>query len=130
MRIAIFLACSLAVCGFYLYVLVQLYRDEKGLNARKKSLQKYMYEREPEAPGVAAGKIAKTGQSRFASMKRGTRADYNRPRFYPAAAATQGTNAEAKARRDTAISLILGVGGLAVLFAGMELFNSLVTWAH
>lgn len=130
MRIVIFLVCSLTVCGFYLCVLAQLYREGKGLKAREKSLQKRLCEREPETPSARAMRIVKTANERIALTKRGTRSMFKGPDLNPTANIVAGSRAEALARRDAVISLILGVGGLAALFAGIELFNSLVTWAH
>jgi hypothetical protein len=40
MRIVIFLACALTVCGFYVYVLVGLSQEEKRSNSHKKHLRK------------------------------------------------------------------------------------------
>jgi len=130
MRIAIFLVCSLTVCGFYLYVLAQLYREEKGLKARKKSMQERLSEIEPETPSARAKRIVKTANARIALRKTGTRARIERPLLNPMENIVAGSRAEALARRDAVISLVLGMGGLAALFAGIELFNSLVTWAH
>jgi hypothetical protein len=130
MRLVIFFASSLTVCGFYAYVLAQLYREEKRLNAHKKSLQEHLRETEPETSGARAKRIVRTAQLRVAHGNRGTLRDYERSRFHSAASAAMESNAEAKARRETVISLVLGVGGLAALFAGIEFFNSLVNWAH
>jgi hypothetical protein len=130
MRIVIFLACSLTVCGFYVYVLAQLYREERRLNARKKHLQEHLYDMEPETPSARAKRIVRTAKSRIALRRRGTPRDCERPRFYSAAATAPESNAEAKARKETVISLVLGVGGLAALFAGIELFNSVVIRPH
>jgi len=130
MRIVIFLACSLTVCGFYVCVLTQLYREERRLNAHKKHLQEHLYDMEPETPSARAKRIVRTAKSRIALRRRGTHRDCERPRLYSAAATAPESNAEAKARKETVISLVLGVGGLAALFAGIELFNSLVIRPH
>lgn len=130
MRIVIFLACSLTVCGFYVYVLVQLYREEKRLNARKKRLQEHLDDVEAETPSARAKRIVRTVKSRIALRKGGTRRDYERLSFYPTVTTVPDSNAETLARREAVINLVLGVGGLAALFAGIELFNSLATWAH
>jgi hypothetical protein len=130
MRLVIFLASSLTVCGFYLYVLAQLYREEQRLNAHKKGLQEHLREMEPETSDARAKRVVKTAKSRIALRNHGTLRDYERSGFHSAAAAAMESNAEAKARRETVISLVLGVGGLTALFAGIEFFNSLVNWAH
>ena len=126
MRIVIFLASSLTVCGFYVYVLVQLYREEKRLNARKK----HLHDTEPETPSARAKRIVRTAKSRIALRRGGTRRDYERPRFYPTMTTVPESDAETLARKEAVISLVLGVGGLAALFAGIELFNSLTNWTH
>ena len=130
MRIVIFLASSLTVCGFYVYVLAQLYREERRLNARKKHLQEHLYDLEPESPRERAKRIVRTVNSRIALRNRGTRGSYERPHLNPRVAVVPGSNAEALARRETIVSLVLGVGGLAALFAGIEIFNSLAAWVH
>jgi hypothetical protein len=130
MRIVIFLVSSLTVCGFYVYVLARLYREERRLNARKKHLQEHLYEMELETPSTSPKKVARSVSSRNALRNRGTHRDCERPRFYSAAATAPESNAEAKARKETMISLVLGVGGLAALFAGIELFNSVAIWSH
>jgi hypothetical protein len=130
MRIAIFLVSSLPVCGFYLYVLAQLYREEKRQRSRKNSSQALWNEAEPEKRRTAPKRIVRIGNTGIGFSKHGTGGDYQRPRFRSAVTAARDSKAEAKARRDTVISLVLGVGGLAALFAGIEFFNSLVTWTH
>jgi len=130
MRIVIFLACSLTVCGFYAYVLVKLYREERRLNAHKKRLQEHLHEVEPEPPSAQAKRIVRTTKSRIALRRGGTRGDYVRPPSYPTITTAREGNAEILARREAVISLVLGVGELAALFAGIELFNSLATLAH
>ena len=130
MRIVIFLVSALPLCGIFAYVLVQLRRDERQLNGHKKHLQKHLYEREPESPNARAKRIVKTVNSRIALKERGTQASFERPLLNPTVNIVAGSNLEALARRETIICLIIGVGGLAALFAGIEYFNSLVTWAH
>lgn len=128
MHTVIFLASALPVCGFYAYVLVQLYREEKRHRARKNRLQEHLYELEPETPSARAERIVRTAKSRIALRNRDTRGAYERPRLNPTVTIVPGSTTEALARRETVISLVLGVGGLAALFAGIELFNSLVAW--
>ncbi|HSV21359.1 MAG TPA: hypothetical protein VLH78_00115 [Candidatus Nanoarchaeia archaeon] len=130
MRIVIFLAGSLTVCGFYVYVLAQLYREEKRFNARKKHLQEHLHEMESETPSARAKRIMRTVNSRIALGNRGALGEYDRPPLNTSIAMAPGSNAEDLARRETIISLVIGVGGLAALFVGIEIFNSLVTWAH
>jgi hypothetical protein len=130
MLIIVYLASSLTVCGFFAYVLVQFHREDRRLNAHKKRLQEHLYEMEPETPSAPPKKIARIEDSRNAFMKPGMRRDYERPRFYPTVTTVPESNVEALARRETLIGLILGVGGLAALFAGIQLLNFLVTRLH
>jgi len=130
MRIVIFLACSLTVCGFYAYVLVKLYREERRLNAHKKRLQEHLHEVEPETPSARAKRIVKTVHSRIALSNGRTRGASERPRLNPTLTIVRGSDTETLARRETVVSLVLGVGGLAALFAGIQIFNFLVTSPH
>jgi hypothetical protein len=130
MRIVIFLAVSLPVCGFYAYVLARLHGENRRLSAHKKNLQEHLYEMEPETPSERAKRIVRTVNSRIALRNRGALRENDRLRLNPRMAMVPGSNAEELALRETIISLVLGVGGLAALFAGIEFFNSLVTWAH
>lgn len=43
-----FVVSCLSVCGFYVYVLVQLRREQKRGDAHKKHLPEHLYEMEPE----------------------------------------------------------------------------------
>jgi hypothetical protein len=130
MRIFIFLAASLPVCGFYVYVLAQLHRENKRLNAQKKHLREHLYDMESETPSARAKRIVRNVNSRIALRNRNTPESYKRPRLNLTVAVLPGSNAEELARRETIISLVLGVGGLAALFAGIEIFNSLAAWVH
>jgi hypothetical protein len=130
MRLAIFLVSSLSVCGFYLYVLAQLYWEEKRQRSRKNGSQAPWNEAGPEKRGTAPKRIARIGDTGIGFSKHGTGKDYERPRFHSAATVALDSKAEVKGWRVTVISLVLGVGGLAALFAGIELFNSLVTGTH
>lgn len=130
MRIVVFLACSLTVCGFYAYVLVKLYREERRLNAHNKRVHEHLHEMERETPSARAKRIVRTAKSRIALGNRGALGEYDRPPLNSSIAMAPGSNAEDLARRETIISPVLGVGGLAALFAGIEFFNSMVTWAH
>jgi hypothetical protein len=126
----IFLAFALTVCGFYGYVLFELHREEKRSKTHKKQLRKDLYEWELGTPSARAKRIVRTVSSRIAQTKLGPRAAFERPLLSPPVGTVARRNAEALARREAVISLILGVGGLAALFAGIELFNFLVTWPH
>jgi hypothetical protein len=106
-----FVVSCLSVCGFYGYVLVQFHREQKRLDAHKKRLPEHLYEMEPEPERNAAESHEDSDLcSRAATLPR--------------------ADAQALLRRETLIHLGLAVGGLAGLFAGIELFNSLVTWLH
>jgi hypothetical protein len=130
MRVVIFLVSSLTVCGFYVYVLAQLYREEKRQESLRNRLQEHLHEVQPETRNAAPKTVTKTINSGIGFSKRGVGRDNRRPRFDSLGAVALKSKAEAKARRDTVISLVLGVGGLAALFAGLEFFNSLLTMAH
>jgi hypothetical protein len=128
--LAIFLTSSLLLCGFYLYVLAQLYREEKRQRPHKDSSQAYWNAAGPEKRRTAPKRIAKIGNTGIGFSKHGTGKDYERSRFHSAATVALDSKAEAKGRRVTVISLVLGVGGLAALFAGIRLFNSMVIGTH
>jgi hypothetical protein len=101
----------LSVCGFYAYVLLQLHREQKRLKRHKKRLPEHLYEMEPELDRNAAeGRDDSDLRSR--------------------ASISPKTKAQEFMRRETLIHLTLGLVGLAVVFAGIEFFNSLVTWLH
>jgi hypothetical protein len=107
-----FIVSCLSVCGFYVYVLVQLRREEKRGDAHKRHLAEHLYEMESEHHQSDA---ENPEDPDFLSSGR-----------------TPLSNSEAKAslRRETMLGVGLTVGGLAALFAGIEFFNSLVTWLH
>jgi hypothetical protein len=107
-----FVISCLLVCGFYVYVLVQLRREEKRGDDHKKHLSEHLYEMESERHQSDA---ENPEDPDFLNSGR-----------------TALSNSEAKAslRRDTMVGVGLTVGGLAALFAGIKFFNSLVTWLH
>jgi hypothetical protein len=111
-------------------VLAQLHRENKRLNAQKKHLREHLYDMESETPSARAKRIVRNVNSRIALRNRNTPESYKRPRLNLTVAVLPGSNAEELARRETIISLVLGVGGLAALFAGIEIFNSLAAWVH
>jgi hypothetical protein len=51
-----FVVSCLSVCGFYVYVLVQLRREEKRGDAHKKHLPEHLYEMEAETRQADAEK--------------------------------------------------------------------------
>lgn len=106
-----FIVSCVSACGFYAYVFVHLDRERKRLNAHKKRLPEHLYEMEPEADRSAAGGHEKTESTQ-------------------GLATSPKAGARDSVRRETLIQLSVAVGGLAALFAGIELFNSLVTWLH
>jgi len=111
--LAITLAVScLSVCGFYVYVLVQLRREQKRGDAHKKHLPEHLYEIEPEP-------------------RQGDAENPADPDFLGSGAASpSGSRAEATLRQEAMVRVGLTLGGLAALFGGIEFFNSLVTWLH
>jgi hypothetical protein len=46
------------------------------------------------------------------------------------AAQERKTDTEASVRREALIDIALNLGGLAAVFAGIAIFNSLLTWLH
>jgi Ca2+/Na+ antiporter len=107
-----FIVSCLSVCGFYVYVLVRLRREEKRGDAHKRHLAEHLYEMESEHHQSDA---ENPEDPDFLSS--GRTALYN-------------SEAKASLRRETMLGVRLTVGGLAALFAGIEFFNSLVTWLH
>lgn len=106
-----FVISFLFVCGFYAYVFVHLERERKRLRAQKKRLPEHLYEVRKES----------------ASNKTADRDAYDSP---------GGVSISVKAksqeilRRQTMIQVSLAVGGLAAIFVGIALFNSLVSKLH
>jgi hypothetical protein len=107
-----FVVSCLSVCGFYVYVLVQLRREEKRGDAHKKRLPEHFYEMEPKR---REDDVENPQDPDFLRTLKGIR---------------HNSGAEASLRRETMVGVGLTVGGLAALFAGIEFFNSLVTWLH
>ena len=107
-----FVVSCLSVCGFYVYVLVQLRREEKRGDAHKKRLPEHFYEIQHEP-------------------RQDDAENHQDPDFL-----TKGINRrrscgeEANLYRETILGVGLTVGVLAALFAGIEFFNALVTWLH
>jgi hypothetical protein len=107
-----FIISCLSVCGFYVYVLVQLRREEKRGDAHKKRLPEHFYEMQPE-------------------RRQGDAENRQDPDFLRTKISIRhNSGAEASLRRETMVGVGLTIGGLAALFAGIEFFNSLVTWLH
>jgi hypothetical protein len=110
LAVTLIVSCLL-VCGFYGYVLLQLQREHKRLNAHKKRLPEHLYEVEPEPE--------ETAEDREEDSDLCSRA-----------ATSPKANARVFLRRRTLIDLGFSAGGMAALFAGIKLFSSLVTWLH
>ena len=111
MLAAIFIISCLSVFGFYVYVLVHLRREEKREDACKKRLPEHFYEMGPERRQDGA-------ENHYP--------DVSRTRI----STRHNSRAEAELRRETLLGVGLTVGGLAAVLAGIEFFNSLVTWLH
>ena len=111
MLAAIFIVSCLSVFGFYVYVLVHLRREEKREDAYKKRLPEHFYEMGPE---------------RRQDDAENRHPDVSRTRI----STRHNSGAEAELRRETLLDVGLTVGGLAAVLAGIEFFNSLVTWLH
>jgi hypothetical protein len=111
MLAATFIVSCLSVFGFYVYVLVHLRREEKREDTYKKRLPEHFYEMGPDPRQDGA-------ENRHPDVSR-TRTSTR-----------HGSGAEAELRRETLLGVGLTVGGLAAVLAGIEFFNSLVTWLH
>lgn len=104
--VAVVLVVScLSVFGFYGYVLLQFQQEQKQLKAHKKRLSEHLYEMEPESSKRAAER-------------------HGDPDSRLRATTLPETKAQELMRRETLIQLSLAVGGLAAVFAGIEIFNS------
>lgn len=107
-----FVVSCLSVCGFYVYVLVQLRREQKRGGAHKKHLPEHLCEMEPEPRQCDPENPAD-------------------PDFLSSEAASQSdSRAETILRQEAMLRVGLTLGGLVALFGGIEFFNSLVTWLH
>ena len=107
-----FVVSCLSVCGFYVYVLGQLRREQKRGDAHKKHLPEHLYEMEPEP-------------------RQGDAENPADPDFLSSGETSQsGSRAEAYLRQEAMLRVGLTLGGLAALFGGIEFFNSLVAWLH
>jgi hypothetical protein len=107
MLAVIFIVSCLAVLGFYVYVLVQLRREEKREDAYKKRLPEHFYEMGPE-------------------RRQDNAANRQDPDFLRTRISTRhNSGAEARLRRETMVGVGLTVGGLAAILAGIEFLNSL-----
>jgi hypothetical protein len=109
MLAATFVLSFVAVCGFYAYFVVQLARGHKRMSAHGKCLAEHFYGMGPEPDKDAAE-------------------DSSDPDLLRGASISSKAGPHASTGRETWIQLSLAVGGLAALFAGIELLNSLVTW--
>ena len=107
-----FIVSSLSVLGFYAYVFVQLRREQKRGDAHKRNLPEHLYEMESE--------------------DRQNEAENPEDPYFLSSGATSPWNStvEAILRRETKVRVGLAAAGLVALFAGIEFFNSLVTWLH
>jgi len=101
----------LFVCGFYAYVFVHLEKERKRLAAHKKHLPEHLYEVRQEPA------VNKT-------------TDRDAPDLPGGASISVKAKSREILRRETLIQVSLAVGGLAVIFAGIALFNSLVSKLH
>jgi hypothetical protein len=107
-----FVVSCLSVCGFYVYVLVQLRREQKREGAHKKHLPEPLCEMKPEP-------------------RQGDAENPADPDFLSSEAASQSdSRAETILRQEAMLRVGLTLGGLVALFGGIEFFNSLVTWLH
>jgi hypothetical protein len=106
-----FVISFLFVCGFYAYVFVHLERERKRLAAHKKHLSEHLYEVRQE-PGS------------------NETAHRNAPELPGGASVSVKPKSQEMLRRETLIQVSLAVGGLAAIFAGIALFNSLVSKLH
>jgi Ca2+/Na+ antiporter len=106
-----FVISFLFVCGFYAYVFVHLEKERKRLAAHKKHLAEHLYEMRQEPTSNETS-------------------DRDAPDLPGGASVPMKPKSREILRRETMIQVSLAVGGLAAIFAGIALFNSLVSKLH
>ena len=112
MLAVVFVVSCLSVCGFYVYVFVQLRREQKREDAHKKHLPEHFYEMESDP-------------------RQGDDKKLNPPKFRSSETLTpRDSKTESISRHEAMLRVGLTVGGLAALFGGIEFLNSLVTRLH
>ena len=112
MLAVVFVVSCLTVCGFYVYVLVQLRREQKREDAHKKHLLEHLYEMEPDP-------------------RRGDAKKLELPKFRSSEGLTPpDSKVETMPRQDAMLRIGLTIGGLAALFGGIGFLNPLVTQLH
>jgi len=107
----VFVVSCVSVCGFYVYVFVQLRREQKREDAHKKHLPEHFYEMESDP-------------------RQGDDKRLDPPKFRSSEILTSSNSKEAVSRHEAMLRVGLPVGGLAALFGGIEFLNSLVTRLH
>jgi hypothetical protein len=112
MLAAVFILSFLSACGFYAYVFAKLNQEHRSLKTRKNRLPERLYQ-------------TKQGSARYEAESSSAAVV---PSFVPTTLG--GGKAEGTSRREALAQIGLTLGGLAALFAGIVLFNSLVTWLH
>ena len=111
MLAVMFIVSCLLVFGFYVYVLVQLRREEKRDAVHKRELPEHMHRLEPERSPDDTD-------------------NHQNPDFLGIGSARQRPKADASARREAIFGVGLTIGGLAAVVAGIEFLNSLMMWLH
>ena len=112
MLAVIFIVSCLSVFGFYVYVLVQLRREEKSEDAQKERLPEHFYEMGPER---RQDDVENCRDFDFLGTRTRIR---------------HSSGARASMHRETMVGVGLTMGGLAAVLAGIEFLNSLVTRLH
>jgi hypothetical protein len=115
MLAAILILSFLSACGFYAYVFVKLNREYRRLKADKSRLPERLYQMKPESGGRDPQGSGVAARPSFGGSTSGN---------------TKTVDTWDTARRETVTQIGITLGGLAALFAGIMLFNSLVTWLH
>ena len=112
MLAVIFVVSCLFAFGFYVYVLVQLRREQKRGDAIKKRVSEHLYEIHPDPR-----------RERVPHVKQAEP-------FDPKKDGKSHSRSQDVLRRETMICLGLTGVGLAALIAGIEIFNSLAIRLH
>ena len=109
MLAVVFIISCLAVCGFYIYVLVQFQQEQRHENERQKHFSEHL---------LQIGFRPKTRKDPYVSSATSNHRTGD----------SQRLRKDAALRRETMLDIGFSIAGLLALFAGIELLNSLVNW--
>ena len=111
MLAVVFVISCVSVCGFYIYVLVQLQREQKQESERRKHLPEHLLHIGSRPPKGTDSSVS------WLTSKRRTDD-------------SQSSRREAASHRETMLGIGFSIAGLLSLFAGIELLNSFAKWLH